>query len=450
MRANFIHKRYKHAFVLITFTIYRYLTLNISEAETAGKNQLLFSIDQYLNTSENNSDQNIYYNIDESVRLSSAQRLEVEINLNWSQHENYLYFHVENFYYGINGIDKNINVGFKKLEWSENMDFFKSQEWQQQMQRNRLNPMTGGNLGVFYVIKTPGLNIDLMYSPFFLPSRGPDVGFENGRAVTQNPWFLAPPTEVPYEGDTFSTRYELKNPELTDFLKQQTIAIKALAFDSQHWSLNIGYANKPSPRFVTDLDFQANISDPSVPIDISIQPRALKHQLISSDLTYNFSQNSKMTLGYMNESFAQESASSDSQTYIQPIDQNVLSLIYSQETKSYAFSFGGIWREGGRSRAIGELSSALVNQNINYLYERALKIDFKYFKTWGWTVNTSASYDFRQNGILTTVSLQTTINDALLNIGFDALEPINATDESSFIYQFRNLDRVWAGVSYVF
>lgn len=443
-------RKTKRYFIMLSLLVTRHLTLGVSSADTTKANTFLFSVDQYLNATENSSDQNIYYNINRTFNISPVQTARIDMNLNWSQNESYLYTHVENFYYGLSGIDKNFNFGVKKLNWSSNLDNFNSPEWQQQMDRNKMHPLTGGNLGLFYNVQTQGFVIDLMYSPLFIPQRGPDVRFQNGQAITQSPWFLAPPSEVPYDGDTFSTRYELEDPDLSEFLREQTVAVKALAFNKDGLSLNMGYANKPSPRYVTDLDFQANVSDPSVPIDIFIRPRVVRHQLLSADLKYSFNEYRFLTLGYMNENFDDQSFTSESETFMQPLDQNVFTLVYSQKTPTYEVSLGGIYRDGGRSRSVGELASALVNQNLNYIYEQAVKFDFTYFKTWGWTVNASISYDFLQKGMLTSATLQRSFNQALINVGFDALEPIDATDESSFIYQYRNLDRVWAGVSYVF
>lgn len=428
----------------------RHLSLCVSNADTTSSNSLLVSVDQYINSTENSSDQNLYYELTKNIKIGSSQNLQVDMNFNWSQNENYLYVHVDNLFYSIKGMDKSLNLGFKNIAWSENLNFFKSPEWQQQLERNKLHPKTGGNFGIFYFIETEGLNIDFAYAPFFLPSRGPDVQFQNGNAVTQSPWFLSPPSEVPYEGDTFATRYNLNDPKLSDFLREQTIAVKALAFSRSGFSLNMSYANKPSPRYVTDLDFQANVSDPSVPIDIFIKPRVVRHQLLSADLKYNFDSNQTITLGFLNEAFNDQSVNSESETFMQPLDQNVTTLIYAFANPRYEIAIGGIWREGGRTRSVGELATALVNQNLNYLYEQAVKFDFTYFKTWGWTINTSISYDFFQRGLLTSASLQRSFNKALFNVGFDALEPVSATDEASFIYQYRNLDRVWAGVSYVF
>lgn len=457
----------KHLKVMLSLILLQLLTLNAASAYPSGAsnsntakknsvnpslaaNALHFSLDQYLNTTENSSDQNIFYDMNRNYAITEHHRAVVNMHFNWSQNENYLYVQAENLYYSISGLDKNLNVGIKKLSWSENLDMFNSPEWQQQLERYKLHPRTGGNLGLFYGLQTPGLFLDIMYSPFFIPNRGPDVEFASGQAVTQSPWFLTPPREVPYDGEIFSTRYELQDPDLNEFLREQTVAVKALAFDSKGLSLNIGYANKPSPRYVTDLDFQANVSNPNVPIDVSIRPRVVRHQLVSADLKYSFSGFSRFSLGYMNENFDNQSFSSESETFMQPLDQSVYTFVYGFETLTYGVTLGGIWRDGGRSRAVGELASALVNQNLNYIYEQAIKLDFSYFRTWGWTINGSVSYDFLQKGMLTSATLQRSVNNALINIGFDALEPINTDDQASFIYQYRNLDRVWAGVSYVF
>lgn len=409
-------------------------------------NQILISIDQYLNASKNNSDQNIYYNIRRSLQWSDEQKFITDMNLNWSQHESYLYIHVSDLYYSLN----NFSLGFKKLPWSTNLDFFHSSEWQQQMERNKLNPKTGGNFGFFYKAETENMSADFLFSPFFMPTRGPHFKFTNGQPVSDSPWFLTPPTEVPYDGEIFATRYQLEDIKYADFLKHQSYAFRFQAVDGPKWSFNFAYANKPSPKLVTDLDFQANVSDQNVPIDIFIRPRVVRHQLVSSELSYKFSEYSRFTMGYMNEAIDKQSVTSSSETFMQPLDQNVFSIVYSQTNERWGLSIGALWRDGGRSRSFGELASALASQNLNYLYEQAIKIDFSYFQTWGWTLHTSMSYDFLQKGLLTTASFQRTLNNTLITLGFDALEPINTSDEASFIYQYRNLDRVWAGVSYVF
>lgn len=443
--SKFKMKPSKFVFLLC---VVRSFTLSSSSASSVNSSSFLFSIDQYLNATENNSDQNIYYDLNRNFKLGSGQNFKAELNLNWSQNENYLYPHISNLFYEFQGA--NFAVGFKKVNWSENLDYFKSPEWQQQLERNKLHPKTGGNLGFYYEASVQNLKIDVMYSPYFIPSRGPDIDFKNGVAVTENPWFLLPPDEVPYEGDTFSTRYQIKDPDMSDLLRQQSLAIKVNAVENKKWILNLAYANKPSPRLVTDLDFTANIAEPEVPIDVFINARAVRHQLLSTDLSYLFSRNTKVTVGYLNENFDTQSLSSVSETYMNPMDQNNYTLLITHKTKKFELGIGGIYRDGGRSIAEGELASALVNQNLNYIYEQAVKIDFTYLKTWGWSLNTSFSYDFLQKGLLTSMLFQRQFSNAIINLGFDALEPLDASDQSSFVYQYRNLDRVWAGLSYVF
>lgn len=414
-----------------------------------GSTSLLLSADQYINATENSENQNLYLDINRNYTIVQNQSVILEANLNWSNTEDHLYTQVMNSYYSLRDRNHSIDVGVKKLSWSQNMDFFHSQEWQQQLSRNSLHPITGGNLGVFYGVTQKNYALNIMYSPYFIPSRGAATEFQNGNITSGNPWFLAPPESVPYEGEQIDTRYYLNNPDLRNFLKEQSFATN-FNLKEERWLLNVSYANKPSPKLLMDLDFTANVSQPEVPADVFINPRVARHQLISTDLSYLLNSKNSITLGYLNESFSNESFISKSVTYMTPNDQDVFTLVFTKSGSRYNLSLGGIYRQGGRSGAQGELASALVNQNVNYIFERAIKLDFTYFKTWGWSLNSSVSYDFLQKGLLTSVSLQRYIADAVLNLGFDALEPIRATDTSSFVYQYRNLDRVWAGVSCVF
>jgi hypothetical protein len=440
-------------FLVLKFDFVSARDLTRSRQNLSGQN-LRLSLDQYINASENNSDQNIFLDLNKTYTIAGSQQLKMNLNLNWSQNENFLYAHVNDFYFNLGEQDRSLVLGFKNLSWSQSLNFFNSPEWQQQLERYKLNPQTGGNLGVFYSYLGEQREIDLQYSPYFLPTRGPDINFENGQVLSQNPWFLAPPEQIPFEGDTFSTNYELKNPDMMDLLQQQTFAFKVKPYKNEKFDISLAYANKPSPRLVTDVDFKADVSDPTVPIDVFVRPRAVRHQPSQLEMSYKLKSRSniksKVYFSYLNENFETQTESSLGQTYIQPNDQSVVSLFYMFEQKNYVFKFGAINRQGGGSKAIGELASTLVNQNLNYIYDQALKLDFTYFKAWGWSLNSSVSYDFAQRGVLTSGSLQRRVSQAILNIGFEALEPINATDESSFIYQYRNLDRIWAGVSYVF
>lgn len=445
---NHILKSKKNKYYLSICVILRFLTLSLSSANSiSNSNKLLVSIDQYINTSENNSDQNIYYDVDKTFKVGSSQNVKVEMNLNWSQNENYLYPHLSNLYYEIKSAQ--LSFGLKRITWSETMDFFKSNEWQQQLERNKLNPRTGGNLGVFYSTQFQNLKFDVMYSPYFLPSRGPDIDFKNGLAESENPWFNKPPEEVPYAGNNLPTYYQIKEPDLSELLNQQSFALKLNAIENQKWILNMAYANKPSPKIVTDFNFSLKTID-SGRVDVLIEARSVRHQLLSADLSYLISKNTKAMVAYMNERFEPQDLESTGQTFMNPNDQTNYSFLMTHKTKRYELSWGGILRNGGGSTFQGEIANALVNQNINYIYQRAIKFDFTYFKSWGWTLNTSFSYDFLQKGFLTSALFQRQISNAVVNFGFDALEPVDASDQSSFIYQYRNLDRVWAGISYVF
>lgn len=410
------------------------------------------SLDQYLNVSEAGmaSDQIVQASVNYQTPFWFQTFILSDVDAVWSGNEETLFYNIKNLNLNYGHYQK-VTVGVLKKSWNKGLEYWGSSEWNPQMQRNRLQIQEGGMPGVYYRHRDRGWLLTLMYSPYFLPHTGPDYKFTGGNVVSHNPWFLSPPSSVPYEGEDFSTNYRLNDPSLSSFLNVPTYLASLEMTPSDKFTLQLSWANKANPHILTDLDFVADASQPDVPINVLVQPRIVRHQLLSAEASWQIRPKDKLRFSYLNESFDSPSFSTTNFTYQVPSDQNVFGVLLERERYRYNLAAGVLFRDGGDIGSIGELSSALVNQGVRHIYQRAIKTSVQLKKLWRWDARGSVAYDWEQKGFVVSAQFTRKINNkAQLQLGFDAIEPLNEAPESSFIYQYRNLDRIWAGVGYVF
>ncbi|MCO5113967.1 MAG: hypothetical protein M9899_07310 [Bdellovibrionaceae bacterium] len=416
------------------------------------KAQLSASLDQYINVSESgqSSDQVVSAQLLRSSSFLFGTTYVMDADLLWSGNERALFYNIKNLNVSLGSIERLI-VGIHQEAWNEGLDFWGSSEWGPQMQRNKLRVGQGGLPGVFYKKQMEGLTFTAMYSPYFLPHMGPDYDFAGGNVISQSPWFLPPPETVPYEGESFQTNYSLDEPRIMSFLQVPAYGVAFEYWPNKELYLRMNWVRKANPHMLLDLNFTANASDPDVPIDVLVKPRIAEHELRSLEASWKVSKRTRLRASVLQEVFDQPRFDTHQFTYQTFTDQTVYSLILSQERYDYTYSLGVLVRDGGHLGSVGELSSALVHQGVRHIYQRAVKGTLGLKNLWSWEAEGSVAYDWTQRGFIATLNVKRSINkNTYIELGVDAIEPFKDAPEGSFIYQYRNLDRVWAGVAYVF
>lgn len=418
----------------------------------AGYAQLKMSLDQYLNVAETtqNSDQVVQAHLFGGSSFILGSVFYMDSDLIWSGNEDTFFYNIKNLNLSFGHLEK-IIIGVHQESWNTSLEYWGSSEWNPQLQRNKLRVQDGGLPGIFYKRTARSWSVTAMYSPYFLPHSGPGYDFTGGNVVSYNPWFLSPPTSVPYEGQEFQTSYDLNEPRIADFLNVPAY-MAALEFRPlKDLALRVNWARKANPHMLLDLNFTADATKPEVPIDVLVKPRIAEHDLKSIEAAWNVSQRSVVRASILRETFRNSSFNTDHFTYQLLQDQNVYSLVIEQQRPSYDLTLGVLYRDGGGLGSVGELSSALVHQSVRHIYQRAIKATLGMKNLWQWQAQGSVAYDWQQEGFIATLNVKRSVNqNAFFELGVDAIEPLSQAPEASFIYQYRNLDRVWAGVGYVF
>lgn len=424
------------------------------QARAKHSTQLRASLDQYLNVSESgqNSDQVISAQLQKRSSFLMGSTSTIDTDLLWSGNERAVFYNIKdlNLSWG-HPQTQQLIVGVHQEPWNESLDYWGSSEWNPQMQRNRLRVQQGGLPGVFYKSVMGVVDVTAMYSPYFLPHMGPDYDFSGGYVQSQSPWFLPPPETVPYEGESFQTNYSLDKPKISSFLQVPAYGIGLGFHPASRMYMRLNWARKANPHMLLDLNFTANASDPEVPIDILVKPRIAEHELLSAEVSWKLNRRTHLQASVLRETFDQPDFDTHQFTYQTFTDQTVYSLILSQERYDYRYSMGVLVRDGGDLGSMGELSSALVHQGVRHIYQRAIKGTLALKHLWSWEAEGSVAYDWEQRGFTATLNVKRAMgNNMFIELGVDGIEPFKDAPEGSFIYQFRNLDRVWAGVAYAF
>lgn len=443
--------RFKTEIRFLLFILCCFPALSWSKG-VVGSTQLSLSLDQYLNVTDSstNNDQVISAQIKRGTTFIFGSQLFADTDLLWSGSEETLFYNINEMHLSF-GRGETFLVGIHKEHWNSGLDFWGSSEWNPQMQRNKLRVQSGGLPGVFYKKPLGAVNFTAMYSPYFLPHQGPGYDFEGGAVKSASPWFLPPPDSVPYEGESFSTNYTLDKPNIADFLQAPAYAASLEWYAAKDVYVRMNWARKANPHILLDLNFTANATQPEVPIDVLVKPRIAEHELRSIETQWKMSERSSLSVSVLQEVFENENFNTHQFTYQVFQDQMLYSMIFNQERYNFDYSVGILIRDGGELGSVGELSTALVHQGVRHIYQRAIKTAVSLKNLWAWKAEGTLAYDWQQRGFIATLNLKRNINrNAYFELGVDAIEPMTHAPEESFIYQYRNLDRVWAGVGYVF
>ncbi len=215
----------------------------------------------------------------------------------------YTYSHTENHHY-FRPYEWNLNFeqpngewvfGRKQINWSWADSFWKRGLWQPVYADDSLRPRWAGLTGVFRDINYEKGRITLFGSFVFVPDFSPPFESKKGKIVSENPWFIPPPSER--IGSTNSVPvYQIIPPALTDFLKL-SIAAKA-SYEGAY----IAYAYKPVNKISSESLLALRLDKEPVGspekgylVEIPVQPVILRHHLLSGGFVMETSEQQNNT-----------------------------------------------------------------------------------------------------------------------------------------------------------
>jgi hypothetical protein len=142
-----------------------------------------------------------------------------------------------------------------------------------QNQTDALNPRVSGWVGLGLVKEfTPGWKLNVAYSPLFLPTFGPSLGFSDRGDLSPSRFARLPPEDANTDGVTVPIRYELQIGQLSQLLLQHQGLISVSHDDEK---LNADFyaftAPKPDPVPLTNATLAVGADAVNAHVDIDPQ-----------------------------------------------------------------------------------------------------------------------------------------------------------------------------------
>ncbi len=406
----------------------------------------------------------------ESSRALSRFQVQAAKSINLNEQ----YFAIQELYSGTPGGD-----GFyfgRKLEfWNQADQDWNLGLWQPLYQGDTLRPLEQGLTGFFYVNENASLQFTAFVSPFFIPTMGSEIVEKNGSLVADSRWVRPFPSQVTINGAPTSLTYKLDVPTNKDLVLQASAGarLRIGARDQGPWG-SLAYANKPINALAIKYDAALVSGGSGVTGSAAVTPLVIRHHLFSADLGFNAGpskyavsaivdqpiarsvQNTTNSAGFQTDYFQQQpkplqvlavrASSTTEVPYVAGnLDWTMMALIGKNEPTA-DFDVNGIER------------SQMVPYRLLFTNAISLQGEMKFNPNWKSKVRYLR--DFDQHGSLWNVEAQykpwvnsTAQNEWVFHAGFDVLGVDDQRAQESdtrFLNYYRQNDRVYGGVDYVF
>ncbi len=211
---------------------------------------------------------------------------EIKTTYDYSITEDYHYFRPSNLSLKFTVPNGQWIIGRKPIQWDWADQFWNRGLWQPSYADDTLRPQWAGLTGIFREFNYEEGQITLFGSGVFIPDSTPPFESKNGKLISDNPWFTAPPSSTNLEENTIKPFFIVKEElGLKDLLKF------SLGAKASYKDFYIAYSYKPMNKIRVKSQF---IMDGSKELKgnhktgyeqrFPLAPVILQHHLLSGGL----------------------------------------------------------------------------------------------------------------------------------------------------------------------
>ena len=207
---------------------------------------------------------------------------EIGTSYTYSITENYHYFRPSTLNLKIEVPNGQWIVGRKLIQWDPADQFWNRGLWQPAYTDDVLRPQWAGLTGIFREFNYKEGQITLFGSGVFIPDFTPPFENKNGKLISDNPWFTAPPDSTSSNNSTIKPFFISNELELTDLLKL------SLGARASYKGFYAAYSYKPMNRIKVKSPIIMDLSkEPEgdhitgYKQEIPLVPAILQHHLLS-------------------------------------------------------------------------------------------------------------------------------------------------------------------------
>jgi hypothetical protein len=140
-----------------------------------------------------------------------------------------------------------------------------------QNQTEALNPRVSGWIGVGFTQETSqNWKIIGMYSPFFLPTFGPSLGFSDNGELNPQRFTRLPPANAETSGVTVPIRYDLELSRISQIVLQPQ-AFVGTNFNNSNINFDVYAYTAPDPNAVATTDAKLAVNNVTANANVTVQ-----------------------------------------------------------------------------------------------------------------------------------------------------------------------------------
>lgn len=380
---------------------------------------------------------------------------------------NYQYVAVQEAYGGSS--DGQIVLGRKIYHWSQADEDWNLGLWQPLFQQDGLRPLSEGLTGLFYNVENSHYQVLAFATPIFIPTMSPDIAEKNGTLVSESRWFNPLPAQAPVLGHPTQLVYRLNIPDMKSLILKPGMGLRVRAGDPEMGpSAAFGVAHKPINSLFIKYDAAVLARNSAATGQIEVSPVVHMHQLYSLDFSFateagnlgvSFLQDVPETRlpenqingdGFRTDNYQQDpqpvqliALRGQSHVQLPWVDRRMdWTLLYLHAHSDSTIDVDSQGNERSRFIPNRLMFTNAVSGEGEVTWNSKWKSRVKYLR------------DFDQSGTLISGEIEYRPHrEWALSMGFDVLgvddEQAQAND-TRFLNVFRQNDRVYGGLSYVF
>ncbi len=361
-------------------------------------------------------------------------------------------------------------VGRQKRHWSRLDEEFNLGVWQPQLRWDYLQPKQEGLIGVFLDWQfSPKVHLSMLTSPLFLPDQGPNFQLQGGQFTSGSRWFRAPQSRVAlFQGTPFAKdaplNFELDRPAEEKVIMHPALGL-GLHFDGEKgWYTDLNYAYKPRNQIHLGIEC-ANCArlGGAAPVEITavVHPVVIMHNVGTFETGFKRSEDA----GWISLSYDKPNASGLPADYEEaPLDSMMIAGL------SYAHFLPPVllpasWLKFSYMQAFtvqktdqrGLIDSDQVSSSLDrYPFKELAAVDWHmlidHSRKNQWDLGFRYSYSIPEKGGWLSVETGFALGDYSVLVGADVIgagvDP--SSGDAGLFSRYRNNDRVYAGVGYVY
>ena len=232
-----------------------------------------------------NEDQLRYF---AGTELAIQNMINIHASYTYSIYEDYHYFRLYEMNLHFERPGGQWVIGRRRIQWDWADAFWNRSLWEPVYADDALRPQWAGLTGVFRDFSYQEGQTTLFGSFIFIPDFTAPFKNQDGRLVSDNPWFNAPPAK---KMENIVPSYNITTPDLKDFL------LLSIGGQTSYKGMYIAYAYKPMNKinktsfFSLDLSKEPESNDTEgFKVNIPVNTMILHHHLLSGGFTLNSSQ----------------------------------------------------------------------------------------------------------------------------------------------------------------